>query len=269
MNTRFIVLSTARTGSTLLKSLLRVHKNIRMQGEIFNLADLDSSELKKVLTDPVNVIQESFNSSAASNIQATGFKQFYNHLSRDYFLPLDHEIETQQVDELIRKFLFDSLGESSIQALFERFDAAWQYLINEKDIRIIHLKRWNKFETLVSLKTAFITNQWFSITTVADSKITMSLKPKECVKFFQQLDHHEKLYAEAFKKHPMLEVGYENLAADNHGVMRNVFKFLEVPAIEVTTSLRKQISHPMEEIVTNYEELKEYFLNTQWSYYFK
>lgn len=269
MNTRFIILSTARTGSNLLTFLLKAHKNVVMHGEIFNLYALEEPQLEKALTAPLSYVSEYFDPGHSEEVKAVGFKQFYNHLRMEYFMGMDHPGETP--DELNKKItgLMSSVTqESDIAALFDRFEKTWQYLRDEKDIRVIHLKRDNKFETLVSLKTAFITDQWLTYRGQGSPKTLLEVQPEACQRFFEQIDFYERFYGDMFSTHPILDVEYQRLVEDRDLMLHEIFEFLDLPPIPVKAALKKQIAYPMNEIVTNYHELKQHFLDTQWSRYF-
>jgi len=240
-----------------------------MHGEIFNLVALEKPDLKKALTDPLSYVSEIFESRDSGPVKAVGFKQFYNHLRMEYFRDNDKLNETaNELNDKITKITSTVIPDLDTKALFERFDMTWKYLINDSSIKVIHLKRENKFETLVSLKTAFITDQWLTFRDQTSPKVSMDISREECLSFFEQIDFYEQSYVEIFRNHGILTVEYKRLAEDSDLVMKEVFDFLDVPDFAVKANLKKQILHPMNEIVTNYYELKAYFLNTKWSHYF-
>jgi LPS sulfotransferase NodH len=269
LNTRFILLSTARTGSNLLTFLLRDHQHVTMHGEIFNLHALNPSQLKKALTTPLSYMAEYFDPGGSAEIKAVGFKQFYNHLRPEYFMSMDQLDETpDELNKKILSLLSTVTQESDVEALFDRFEKTWQYLQDAKDIKVIHLKRDNKFEILVSLKTAFITDQWYAYQGQDAPKTLLKVQPEECRSFFEYLDFYEKRHADMFRTHPLLDVEYQHVVEDGEKVLQKIFEFLHIPPAPLTTTLKKQIAHPVNELVTNYAELKQHFQNTQWSRYF-
>src|SRR5579871_4263372 len=81
---RFMVLGSARTGSNLLLSLLSAHPQVKTYGELFNLDMLPKASLTEVLDDPVAYLRQKVYQDHKSEIEAVGFKMFYDHLTRDY-----------------------------------------------------------------------------------------------------------------------------------------------------------------------------------------
>lgn len=267
---RFAVLATARTGSNLLMSLLNSHGAIKMYGELFNIDSLTEQTLNLVLHDPVDYLKKKLGDSTASDHQSVGFKMFYDHLSFDYF---DKMVCPASISgKLIDKYEnFDSLIRSnySISYLNNKFKSLWNYLVKDTDLKIIHLKRRNKLDTLISLKTAYATSEWMHwMPGTQNRKMQLDLDYEECFNYFSAIERYETVNDITFRNHSKLEMYYEDLVSDKQQCANDICDFFELPYKPVKTLLKKQIAYPPCEIINNYNDLKKAFENTSWNIYF-
>lgn len=267
---RFVVLATARTGSNLLMSLLNSYGDIKMHGELFNIDNLPQETLDDVLNDPIIFLKKKLDESAQSKHQAIGFKMFYDHLSFDYF---DKMVSSASISKrLVDKYDdFDSFirNNYSISQLNTKFKSLWNYLSSDTDLKIIHLKRKNKLDTLISLKTAYTTSEWTHWMPKTGNKLTpLHFDYDECYNYFSAIERYELMNDFTFRNHSKLDICYEDLILDKQECTNKVCDFLELPHKTVKTLLKKQITYQPSEIVDNYDDLKEAFRNTSWSTFF-
>jgi LPS sulfotransferase NodH len=267
---RFMVLASARTGSNLLLSLLSAHPGIKTYGELFNLDTLRRTDLLEALNDPVLYLGKKVYADHRPEIAAVGFKMFYDHLTDDYFRKLIDPAETS--DRLREKFVqFSAFIEANYDwpTLQKRFRDAWDFLGADRRLLIVHLRRRNMLETLVSHKTALMTAQWWSLKNDGQPKTTLRLDPDECRRYFQKLDAFAADADAAFGRHRKIDVFYEDLVAAPPQVLAQVFAFLGIPDQPVSTIMKKQITAPTSEVVVNYRQLKEWFRDTKWNAFFE
>lgn len=267
---RFMLLGSARTGSNFLSSLLSAHPAIKMYGELFNLDTLPKADLLDALEDPVEYLRKRLYRSHRPEIAATGFKIFYDHLTKDYFSKLIDP--SQAAERLRRKFSeFASFVETSYDwpTLEARFQRTWEFLAADRSLAVLHLKRRNMLNTLVSYKTAFITTQWWSLKERHQEPTTLSLDPDECRRYFSKLEGWTTAADAAFTAHRTLDVFYEDLVAQEQRALDAIFTFIGVPPHAVSTIMKKQIQAPVSEIVLNYGQLKESFKGTKWHVFFE
>ena len=97
----------------------------------------------------------------------------------------------------------------------------------------------------------------------------VQLSADECLKVFEQTRKWETEFEQYFSGHPLLEVKYEDLITDNNNELERVTEFLDLPLYKLQTSLKKQNPEPLNNLISNYSELKEYFKNTQWNVFFE
>ena len=267
---RFMVLGSARTGSNLLLSLLSAHPHIKTYGELFNLDMLPETSLLEVLDDPVTFLRRRVYQNHKLEIAAIGFKMFYEHLTRDYFIkPVDVSDAAPQLQEKYTRFSNFIESNYAWEILDERFRTTWEFLRADQSLAVIHLQRRNMLHTLTSLKRAFVTSQWWSLKSGPQTTHPVHLDPEECGRYFQKLSHSAAEADAAFAEHPKINVIYEDLIEKQQATLQRIFAFLKVPCKSVTTRMKKQNLASLRETVDNYEQLKSYFRNTRWDVFFE
>jgi LPS sulfotransferase NodH len=267
---RFMILGSARTGSNLLLSLLSSHPSIKTYGELFNLDMLPRDNLTEVLEDPVAYLRRRVYKQHAPGISAVGFKMFYDHLTKDYF---DKPVRAADISQRLQDRFdrFSAFIESNYDwdSLAQRFRDTWDFLIEDVSLAVIHLKRRNALDTLISLKRAFATNEWWSLKSESRPTFTVHLDPEECSHYFQRMSDFQAEADTAFATHPKIDVIYEDIAERQQDALTRIFALLDVPCLPLTTRMTKQNPAPAWETVTNYEQLKNHFRHTQWSALFE
>jgi LPS sulfotransferase NodH len=265
-----MLLGAARTGSNLLLSLLSTHSAIKTYGELFNLDNLPQADLAAALDDPVAYLRQRVYRDQRPEIRAVVFKMFYDHLTQDYFDKLvDISDASDDVQATFRRFaaFVDTHYDST--TLQQRFRAAWDFLIADRSLAVIHLRRRNSLESLISLKTAYRTRQWWSLRGNGAAPPTIHVEPDECRRYFDKLESFGDHADVAFAEHPRLDVWYEELLDRRDDVLRRIFTFLDVPYEPVSTRMQKQNTVPASARIDNYRELKQSFEHSKWSVFFE
>jgi len=265
-----MVLGSARTGSNLLLSLLSAHPQIKTYGELFNLDMLPKTSLTEVLDDPVTYLQQKVYQNHKLEIAAVGFKMFYDHLTRDYFTKLvDMSDAAPQLREKYTQFSSFIETNYAWEILDKRFRTAWEFLRADRSLAVIHLQRRNMLDTLISLKRAYMTSQWWSLKNDPQTIPPVHLDPEECCRYFEKLSSAAAEADAAFAEHPKINVIHEDLIENQQDTMQQVFDFLKVQHESVATRMKKQNLASPRETVDNYEQLKSYFRNTRWDVFFE
>lgn len=243
---RFIILSSARSGSTFLVGLLVSHPQVRCEGEIFHdvhpekifWADMNSGvTTPEILAlrdeNPGGFLEKHIYVPDKPEVTAVGFKIFYYHAQREEWQPV------------------------------------WSYLQNDKELRVIHLVRRNQLARLLSDKIASTTNQWFSFEENSQKPdLTVSLDAEDCLRAFEAAERQHREFAESFSGHPMLEISYEEMAGDTAAASERLTDFLHVDRRLLLTGLKKQNRRPPQEVIENYAELERFFRGGPWQDYF-
>lgn len=265
-----MVLGSARTGSNLLLSLLSSHPHIKTYGELFNLDMLPETSLLEVLDDPATFLRRRVYQDHKLEITAVGFKMFYEHLTRDYFIKLvDLSDAAPQLREKYTRFSNFIESNYAWETLDERFQTTWEFLRADQSLAVIHLQRRNILHTLISLKQAYMTSQWWSLKNGLQTTPPVYLDPEECCRYFEKLSDSAAEADAAFAEHPKINVVYEDLIEKQQETLQRIFAFLKVPSESVTTRMKKQNLASPRETIDNYKQLKSYFRNTRWDVFFE
>lgn len=265
-----MILGSARTGSNFLLSLLSSHPSIKTYGELFNLDSLPRDDLRAALDDPVAYLRRKVYQPHGLGISAVGFKMFYDHLTEDYFdKPVRAADTTRQLQDRFDRFSAFVESNYDRDGLARRFRDTWDFLIDDVSLAVIHLKRRNALDTLISLKRAFATDKWWSLKSESRPRFTVRLDPEECSRYFQKLSDFQDAADTAFEAHPKIDMVYEDLAERQQETLKGIFALLDVTCLPLTTRMTKQNPAPAWETVANYEQLKNHFRHTQWSALFE
>jgi LPS sulfotransferase NodH len=150
------------------------------------------------------------------------------------------------------------------------FELTWQRLFNDRNVKVIHLKRKNLLRTLVSRKLAEKNNEWKQ-NNIARQKLIkqVALNKTECKAFFERTKNWEKQFDEFFKNHQKIDIFYEDLVDPDHKqVLIDLQSFIGVKEKQLKTNLVKQNPEKLSELIINYNELKEDFANGSWASFF-
>ncbi len=268
---KFLILCTARTGSNYLINLLSVHKDLKIFGELFNFDKLKQSDLDVALSDPLSYFKNKFYQEFPSSIKSVGFKLFYDHLSEDYFWkPVKLEESCLEVKNRISNFNNYVGTNFDRNELLKKFEQVKDFIVLDKEIKIIHLKRENLLRTYISSKRTFLTDEWLKINDKPKfDNVSFRIDPDECKDFFNKIDKNENYHDQLFKEHDILEITYEDLNENRNTTIQQVIQFLNLSNYEPKSILRKQVTVPLSAIVTNYFELKSNFKDSKWNYFFE
>ncbi len=231
--TRFVVLTSGRSGSNFLTSLMKSHRRIVQHGEIFGEFQLRSSLVRNHIN---RVGVTSYLDRRLERMTweaATGVKILYGNLEPGY-------------------------GENwGIPGN----DALPGHISDDPDLRIIHLVREDKLAMLVSARLASKTRTWLK-GSYGGQSVTL---PADWVRSrFEWLETWENWVATAIPPDRVLQTTYETLVARQSPEVDRVFKFLGVPPATVTSPLKKQLRRPKSEVVRNYRELCAEFRGTRY-----
>lgn len=245
--TRFIILCAPRTGSNLLSGLLDSHPECFVAGELFNPRLIDTDQMpivgdalaltRDALLDlrranPVSFVHRFFDALPRERCRAAGFKLIYHHA----------DLQPAVRDDLV----------------------------NQRDIRVIHLKRKNLLRLFLSERRAQLTDVWAqSVDTRVDPLPSVNLPFLDAAKQFAYLEKKQIEYQERFKDHRVLDLTYEDLAADPQGVISHALAFLGLgpPAAPAEIRFRKMSTDSLRDAIANYDDLKANFY--RWASFFE
>ncbi len=273
---KFILLHHPRSGSTLMTAALMQHHSIKMFGELFS-NDEDDRITAFLTFDEMFGFKEKALPDGALTAEGTRRSvKLARFLIKDYYKDsmdgatfLQEKIfQTSPQEECLAvgfRIFYDQ-ARSSANAL-----KVWDYLLENKDIHVIHLRRRNLLEAYLSFHIASLTEKWVRRIWEARSSRPqqVTLEPHACQMFFEKTIAYQDCLLKAFAEHPLVEFDYEDVCSQFDDTMQKIQSFLQVPYQPLQVALQKQAQFTLQEQISNYEELKAYFHATPYKKFFE
>jgi LPS sulfotransferase NodH len=240
---KFLIICRKRTGSNFLVSLLQSHPKIRAFGEVFGDDEqihwgYPSYSSAKVLQtrkkDPIKFLDQIVFRDFLKSTKAVGFKLLYQE---------EQNFKIKAICEYLRKI---------------------------KNLNVIHLKRRNILANYVSWQIAKKTDVWILLKGKNNHQIQLEIDYQDCLNYFHKTKALEKEHESFFAEHAkqIHNLYYEDLVANTEQEIQGVQRFLGVESLPLTPYTQKQEKRSLQEIITNYDELKEKFESTPWQTFF-
>lgn len=270
---RFVIVCSIRTGSTMLCSLLNSHPSVLTYFELFHrhLASVPFglpgykwlSNDKRVVElhneDPVEFLNRYIYSRKRLGVRAVGFKLLYTQARvKD---PWWNGPEFDRWWRVVGRAPLLTNAKSDL----------WQYLADDKTLRIIHLKRRNYLKRIVSGQTAIATGHWGIGATggIGEKRsISIELDGNDLLQDFEAFRRMEEETDELFANHKKIEVYYEDLIGDQQATCKQIQEFLGLNPVTLYAKTEKQSTEPVSETISNFQELKARFKDTPWAPFF-
>lgn len=227
-DSKFIISSGARTGSTLLLSLLRSHPDIIVHGEA----------LTSLATD-----------DAPGMIWGTYRKMRGGDENVAYVEALKTEMRARP-ERFIQSILFDTQDRKIAGFKFkleEAFDPNYddyaRILQEDRDIKVIHLSRKDLLDQFISHQVVL---KQTGVTLIHDEKNRPAVRPfradvTEAVSYCQAVVDRELRALRHYGDHRSISVTYEEIAEDDSARLGDILDFLGVPRVPLTTPTKKII----------------------------
>jgi len=229
---KFLIYTRGRTGSTLLTELLNCHPEIFCDVEIFNF--LYSGSMVKF---PGMYINSCSKRASAAGKKVYGFKVKISQLR--------YEHKYDNYDEI----------------LYSLYGKGWKFL---------HLKRVNFLRHQLSNIISFQTNIYHLRKTDKDFKKKVTVSCDKLYKGIIYGEEVEKTEEENLKNIPHHTVIYERdlLVNDRFQKTANdIFQFLGLKSFPVKSDLKRITQDRLEDVIENYKEVEDYFKNTKYEKY--
>lgn len=253
---RFILLSNGRTGSILLQQGIGEHPSIRAFGELFHN---DEQERLRAFLE----LNEEFGSDRAESSYYIDGEDGAEYLREGVF----HERPWKDILAVGYRMFYAHARE------IPNSSTAWDYLIDNTSIHVIHLTRRNLVENWLSLKIAMITKEW-TWSKMSNHKRTvlppLKMNPEQCEIYCNQVMAHREWARKVFRNHPILELEYEkDLCGRFKDSVKDVYDFLGLSPGPTRQLLDKQAQLKPSEQLANYYEFKQYFAHTIYADFFE
>ena len=228
MNRSFVILSSGRSGSTMLVQLLNSHPNVVCKGELLNRHCLQIYDLRGASSATlINYILASLIPSKLF-LSYTGFKLFNEQL----------EFCSLRLKDILTALLYP---------------------------HVIILYREKMLETYVSLEIAFKSDVWYSEDGGTGERIKLDWQKfldyaeTEKVRWKRSM-----MDVPMYSK--VLFVSYEELIENRNKTMSRIFQFMGLNMCHVRAASKKQNPLPLNEKIINYDQIKWKVLECEESY---
>ena len=142
----------------------------------------------------------------------------------------------------------------------EDFRNAFQEVLEDSDVKIIHLRRLDLRKMFASLKIAEATGVWNDLKIPKkEGLLPLTVSAEE---FHTYCQNYIKAWHQGnslFQQHEILHLSYEDLTQKSDLVLKKVQDFLGVKPKQLFSLLKKQNPEPLHELISNHEEISEIF----------
>lgn len=241
---KYVIIGTARTGTTMLWSYLNSHPEILCLRGVFgatkkinfgkyyeSLPDecFDVELINQRNSKPIEFLEKYIFKNYQKSYKAVGLKYFY-----------DHDRHLANKNSLI------------------------DYFSENKDIKIIHVKRTDLLKTLYSYKRALNNKNWHN---QEKKEFKTELSINECEIYFDKITKQKQRFDNLFKDR-IFQINYEKFITKTTEILVDVQIFLGVSNQIQQNEIKQNVNKPLKQVILNFEELKKHFSDTVYSQYF-
>lgn len=231
---KFLIYTRGRTGSTVLTELLNCHPEIFCDVEIFNFL-YSGSKVKY----PALYIKSCSKRASMHGKSVYGFKV--------KIAQLRYEHEYDNYDEVLR-----NLSEEGFKFVYLRRDNYFRHKLSNiisTQTKIFHLKNGDK-----------------------NNHVKVQVDCDQLMEGIQYSETVNKTEAENLKGIDHITVTYEEDLIENskhQETADKVFKYLGLNSVKVQTDLKRIVPENLKEIISNYDEVYNYFKDTEYIKFLK
>ncbi len=230
---KFVIVSTPRSGTHLLRTLLGSHPCIEMHGEAFNRFGQHLLPYCVQTTTAEQILER--------------------HLFRPYF----------EYVEAVGFVLFRDLDTEWAGA------NVWETLAEMRDLKIILLDRRNRMAQLLSLKKSLLDHVWY---VGRDDKrwrqqINLSISRDELVEFIDRDLANRAEFLERFDRHAIFPIEYDDLLTKPASTHAKLLAFLGVSSARLQPGTGKKETSLISSTVDNNDQLRSELKGTLYECY--
>ncbi len=232
--TKFIILTHQRSGSTLLSNAINDMNWAVCGGEILHKRPGHRKLHYKRLFNSKTMHPITVNPH--SSLYKPHFLDYYFY---DYFWALPAAARPHAAGF---KFFINHIEDIDIS----------DHIANDPTIKIIRLKRENPIYSLVSFLAADKTNNWFNDTQLG----TVQVSSQQVIEANDALKKQDEFVDKYRDTHEILNLTYKDLCLDYEKSILKVSAFLKLPHEVPEQSLKKQDKRLLQNKIRNYNQLK-------------
>lgn len=251
---KFVIFSYPRTGSTFLVKNLNNFEDVVCQSEIFHKnfnsfsrAFLDKKVIMKFLNSPFKRII--FNKEKV-------LKKLFRMKNRDFHSFLEKVYQEK----------FNAVG---FKIFPGQHDEAFKYLLGETSIRKVILERRNRLRSYVSKQISIKTGRWDQYKGNDSKLVQIEINIEDFLLYKQKIDAYLLETEQALKlsNQKYLKLTFEEITSGFP--LKKISRFLDIGNVDSVPEVnqKRQNPFPLSEMILNYEELSNYFENTEFEKY--
>lgn len=234
--TKFIVVGVQRTGTTLIRTTLDNHSQVRCAGESFKAKRWRVRPYMGDLSYQQYIEEQGYGVLFRRLCRSAITKEFLQHL---YSQPNDGAIGF--------KFMADQSA---------RFPAVVPY-VKEHGIKVIHVVRENTLKTWVSILTAKARGGFHHEGTGAVEEVKVNVPIATLLKKLQSIYDSSQQWAEVFQPHAdYTQIKYEEFVSSRASEMVRLCDFLNVQHEQAESELKKLNSDDLADLIENYDQVR-------------
>ena len=244
--TKFAIVGIRRTGTTLIRTTLNNHPDIKCYGEVFNFGRrfkrrrghrCEGSYRRHINCIPFGHIRDAVN--RPSTVQAFLDQLYTNTDSR-------------------------SVGFKLTMTQKNRFPNVMDYF-KQHEIHVIQVIRRNILKTLVSRSVKKVTGQ--SHTTTGMQKTQINLEIPRLLPELERFDCENSQWEKDCAGLPFMKVYYEDFVADKSQHLEEMLHFLnEEVRQDIGSNLKKGNPDNLSEIILNYDEVHNHLTKSRFAW---
>ena len=231
---KFMISCTARSGSSMLSTLLNSHPRVLCHGEILAAPHESAGPYHDLRSQGADV----------------------DDWLRDY--------RKERPEAFLYDVCFNPAGHQSIgfkfkleESLTSAYKSFRELLAADKDVKIIHLQRKNILDKYISLQMTKQTG----VFSIRSSSQRPDLRPftidiPDFIAYVRKDRQRYEAAFEMFRDHPCLHLTYEELCESRPAALAKVQDFLELPQAQLSTMMIKVIKKNTD-LVQNLDEVRE------------
>lgn len=233
---KFVIVGVRRTGTTLIRTTLDSHPQVRCHGASFRYGSRSCP-------------------TEGANYQ-TGYQKYVRASLRrriqDRLIP-KCTVE-RYLENLYSGNACQAVGFKLLENDFHQFPYIMKYL-RRHQIRVIHIVRRNVLKTLISRQVKKVRQFGQSRQAVAITRIT--LDENKLLKHLERIDRANQKWIRETSGLPYLQISYESYVSDKEEELKRMLTFLDVEYLpNLTSPLTKVNPDDIQQILINYEAVE-------------
>ncbi len=244
-HTKFIIAGLQRTGTTLIRDTLGKHADVHTFGEVFLFSKGKIIKRKDGLKVPNNY---------RKYIEASP-KRRLNHILRK------NNSVKNYLHELYSKPGYQALGFKLMLSQLKQFPML-KDILTEEDIRVIHVTRENVLNTFLSRK--LVRARKMHHTTKKVPLVKVKLNTRTLISRLDKIQQDNQEWKDILVNNQYIHTTYESFTQDKANELGRLFAFLNIePDYSVSSDFVKMNPFSMEEIISNYNDVRACLSGTQ------